>query len=1043
MDIKAHEDSVLKYWAEHGVNASVRRKNLSGKKFYFLDGPPYATGEPGFYHAWVVVTKDLMLRYKRYRGFNVHDRAGFDVHGLPIEVKVERQLNLSSKKDIQERIGVGNFIEKCKAYAEEQVKLAIGTFKRYGVSFDFDSVYLPYKKEYIEKGWAAFKLIYGKKLVYESSEPLAYCPHCETVLSAQGPEVEYSIETDPSIFVKFKVKDGTSNVKLPKDTYLVVWTTTPWTLVSNVAIAVNPKALYIVVVVNNINYIIAKSRLDDFTAAINASAVIVSEFYGSELEGTQYESLFNNDVPVQKRASRFHKIISSESFVSATEGTGLLHVAPGHGPEDFKLGREHKLPALSPIDEHARYTSEAGIFSNLAVPKEANSSVLEYLKKSGALLFQGTVSHSYPHCWRCGSKLIYRTTKQYYINVQKIKKKMLAQNAKIKWHPGFASEWFKDAIESSPDWCISRQRYWGIPIPIWKCDKCSNEKVIGSAAELSELSEQKHTLNDLHRPYVDDITIKCDKCGGTMHRISDIFDVWYDSGISHTASLSEDEFKNLFPADWISESVDQIRGWFTTLLRTGVALYGKTPFLNVSIGGMVKDELGNEMHRHLGNVVSANELLEISSADGFRLWCQSRPRWEELRLKKAEITEANSNIITLYNIAELAKELSSLAGIDAKSVSKPPAGLEPEEQWIVSRLNTLIQESTNNLDNYAIDTMVRGIRSFILEDLSRFYLKFAKQRAELGTRSEIRRIATLVLYVLKNTLIMGSIIMPFTTEHIYQELFSDNSSIFMNDWPKPIKSKIDHELEDKFNLFKEIANAVLSLREQKHAKLRWPISEVIIKTSSDSIIETIGELEPLIEMYANAKDVKVYKGNISSKIVKPIFSKLGPAFKSNAQTVAEALSHENPDLVSDGIASSGYYALHTSKGVFNILPEHFVIEESANEGDAASISYNGSILVVDINTELTSELREELLMREFIRRIQLMRKEMSLKKLSKVNLYAAVPEKYKDVLIKYNESIKKIAGISNIAYNDTLPQGAYEKSWNIFDEEFIIALEKL
>ncbi len=1041
MDMKAFEDSVLRYWLEKNVNASLKQKNKGNKKFYFLDGPPYASGEPGFYHAWVVVTKDLVLRYKRYRGFDVHDRAGFDVHGLPIEVKVEKQLNLASKKDIQERIGVANFIDKCKSFADEQVKLATGTFLRYGSSMDFKDMYVPHRKEYMERSWAIFKKIYDKKLVYEGREPLAYCPHCETVLS-QGPEIEYSMENDPSIFIKFKVKEGTSNVSLPDNTYLVVWTTTPWTLVSNVAIAVNPKELYVVAGTGSENFIIAKSRLDEFASATGINLVVAGEFYGSELEGTQYLGLFGNDVPAQSRISKHHIVITSESFVSASEGTGLLHVAPGHGPEDFKLGREHKMPVLSPVDEHARYNAEAGIFANLQVPSEANKAVLDYLKKGGALILHGTVSHSYPHCWRCGSKLIYVATKQYYINVGKIKGKMLAQNKKVKWYPGYSSKWFEDAINSSPDWCISRQRYWGIPIPLWECEKCGNEKVVGSANELEELSGQEQELSDLHRQHVDGIEIKCDKCGGTMRRIPDIFDVWYDSGVAHTASLSDDEFAKLFPADWISESLDQLRGWFTTLLRTGVALYGKTPFLSVSIGGMVKDETGQEMHRHLGNIISANELLEISTADAFRLWSQSHPRWEELRLKKEELIEANSNMITIYNIAELAKELFQRAGIDAKSILRPPAGLELEEQWIVSRLNSLILDSTVHLDRYEIDSMVRNVREFLLEDVSRFYLKFAKQRAEQYSARTVKRVATLLAYVLRNALVISSIVVPFAAEHIYQELFSSGESIFMNKWPKPMKSKISTEIEEKFKLLKLVCNAALSVREQKGAKLRWPISEVIVKTNDESVLEAVSELAPFIEMYANAKMLKTSEVATSKKLIKPLFAKLGPSFKADAPMVAEELSRQDADTVNNEIAANGFYELHTGKGVFNIEAGHFAVVENTEAESGTSVQYNNSSIIVDINAEQTEELRKELVKREFIRRIQMMRKEMKLSKPEKVDLYAKMPVKYAELIDTYINEIKKKASIRHAKLNAEMPSGAYEKGWSIFDEEFIIALAK-
>jgi isoleucyl-tRNA synthetase len=1047
LDIKSREHETLKYWEEHKVDDKVREKNSKGKKFYFLDGPPYVTGELGAHHIWVETIKDLVLRYRRYKGLHVHDRAGFDVHGLPIEVKVEKILNVTSKRDIEERIGVEQFVMACKDYAKEQSKSAIATYLRFGSSLDFKTVYMPYENYYISKGWQIFKEINNKKLLYKGLAPLAYCPKDETVLSAQGPEVEYEDETDASIFVRFKVdikKSKGAKISLPDNTYLLVWTTTPWTLPSNIAIAVNPKEIYVVMRSGKDHYILAKDRFDSFVEQANISAVLNAEFYGSELKDVYFTSPLEKEVPIQKTFANYHKVILSESFVNVKEGTGVLHVAPGHGPEDYKLGRENKMPVFSPIDQHARYTEEAGTFKGLKVPQEANKAVLDKLKESHDLLLEGTVRHSYPHCWRCHSKLIYRATEQWFVNVQKIKKSMLKANSKIVWHPEAASEWFADAVSSSPDWCVSRQRFWGAPLPIWICEKCKEMEVIGSSKELQERAGLEKELFDLHKPYVDKVTFNCKKCDSTMRRVPDIFDVWYDSGISHTASLTDDEFKRLFPADWITESRDQIRGWFTVLLRTSIAAYGKTSFKRVNIGGMIKDELGQEMHRHLGNTISGNELLDIVSADGFRLWCSSHPRWLELKLKKPELTEADSNIMTLYNIAELVKEFALLSENDIKKLKKPsPNSLEKEEQWILSRLNTLIESTTTNLDNYYVDVAVKDIRDFILEDFSRFYLKFAKQRAEMASKSQLKKLSNITAYVLHETLILASIVMPFTCEYIYQSMFSTNKeSIFMNAWPKPAKKFVYKDLEEDFKVLKEASNAILYLREQRNAKLRWPIKEATIESNDDSVISSLERMNNLLAMYTNAKSVKAIKGQPYAKEVRPIFNKLGPVFKQSAQLIAEELKKQDANEVEKAIETTGYYRMQTTSGPFDIKPEQFIIVEKASSDKGASIKYGSTTLYVDINSEVSEELKEELMTRELIRRIQIMRKEMSLTRMDAILVYANVDNDMKTLMQKNKDQIKQIVRAKSITQTDKMPDGTFKKDWDILGSKVELGISK-
>ncbi|MEM3839069.1 MAG: isoleucine--tRNA ligase, partial [Candidatus Micrarchaeaceae archaeon] len=657
------EEQIIEYWKKERILEAVREKNKYGKVFYFLDGPPYVTGDlhPG--HIWVKSLKDLFVRYKRYRGFNVIDRAGYDVHGLPIENKVEKELGITSKKEIEARIGVESFVKECRSYVERYVNRIDSDYERYGISLNFKDPYLPYTNEYIISAWGLFKAASDRNFLYEGKKTLIYCPHCGTPLSQGSMEVEYKDDDDPSIFVAFKVDKQKSKPKVDLgqkegDLYLAIWTTTPWTLPANMAVAANPKAIYVRIRLGEKEFILAKDRLDAFSKQVGESLAVLGEFYGSQLDGLFYINPLESKVEKQKEFRKYHRILFSEDMVSMDEGTGLVHIAPGNGVEDYNLGIKNNVPVFSPINPDASYSSEAGAYSGITVPFDANKAVLKDLQELGALVKSGSIRHSYPHCWRCGSKLIFMATTQWFFNVQKMKKKLFKENEKTKWHPEEVKGWQNAVLSNSPDWTVSRQRYWGIPMPIWKCAN-GHMAIIGSLDELRHMAQnaaEVDALNDLHRPYVDKIALNCKECGNAMARIPDVFDVWFDSSCAFQASLTNGQRGKFIPAELIVEYVEQIRGWFQYMLKLGTMVYGRRPFNNVVVHGILFGNDGKKMSKSLGNFRQLSEMTRVFTADAFRLWCLNYNPILNRNLNDAEIRENEKVVTILRNVSNLLSE---------------------------------------------------------------------------------------------------------------------------------------------------------------------------------------------------------------------------------------------------------------------------------------------------------------------------------------------------------------------------------------------------
>ncbi|MEM0333214.1 MAG: isoleucine--tRNA ligase, partial [Candidatus Aenigmatarchaeota archaeon] len=721
MDFKQLEDKIRKFWEEKKIIEKLTdwERNKNKPKFYLLDGPPYVNAEPHVGHVKTRVFKDVWNKYMLMNGHFVWFQPGFDCHGLPIENMVEKQLGLKSKKDI-EKFGVDNFIEECRKKARGNEKVWMNLYLKIGDWRGYFKPYMTLENYYIESGWWTIKEMWKKGMLYQGEKPTYWCPHCETSLSGYEVTDSYADVKDPYIYVKFPIKGKEKE-------YLVIFTTTPWTLVSNVAIVVKGDEYYVKVDYNGEKLIIAEKRLNALEELLKVKFEVKERLLGKELEGLEYEPVLKVkaqeklngnskarkvylSIPVLKSKSYKHGILEKAEkmkeeffdFVSMEEGSGLVHCAPGHGPEDYYLGQHYDLPAISPIDNEGKFTEDADQFSGIFV-KDADKLIIEELEKNGYLLYKGFIVHSYPLCWRCKSPLIFRLTKQWFLSVDEIKEKMIEENEKVRWLPPFGKERFGNWLKDAVDWCISRQRYWGIPLPIWVCEKCGNISVIGSYKELKERSKEKLPEEiDLHKNEVDKIILICDKCNGEMKRVPDILDVWFDSGIAPWASLgypyrNQEIFKRLWKVDLVDESQDQIRGWFYSLMFTSVAVFGEAPYRSVAMNGWVLDEKGEKMSKSLGNVIWAFDALEKLGADVLRLYfCWENSPWEQQNFSFSSAEIVKRNLLVLWNTLQFFETY-------AKDFEFTLENLKVEDRWILSRLNSTIKQVRNHIENFEFE----------------------------------------------------------------------------------------------------------------------------------------------------------------------------------------------------------------------------------------------------------------------------------------------------------------------------------------------------
>ncbi len=868
-DPKRYEPEILKFWDEAKIYERLREVRKGSRRFHFLDGPPYPSSDmphPGT--VWNKIIKDSVLRFKRGEGYDVLDKPGWDTHGLPIEVMTEKALGFTSKKDI-ENYGIDKFVMKCKELATKNLESMTKHFKEFAVSMDWEHPYRTFENEYIESAWWGVKRIWEGGRLYEGERPVHWCPRCETVLSDYEVSESYKDLMDPSIYVKFKVRGAERE-------YLLIWTTTPWTLPGNVAVMVHPNEKYVKVRVNGDLLILAKARLD---AVMKEAGVeeyeIVDEFEGRELEGLKYEHPLEDLVPIQQKLRDVHRVVLSEEYVTMEEGSGCVHSAPGHGKEDFEVGRRYGLPVVSPVDERGRFTEDAGKYSGLQV-REANGLIIEDLEERGALFHRGTVIHKYPVCWRCDTPLIIRTTKQWFVKLTDLREKLLEESGRAKWVPKWGGERrFRDWLLGLEDWIISRQRYWGIPLPIWRCESCGHIEVVGSAREIEERAGIK--LEDLHRPWVDQVTWKCPKCGGEMRRIPDIMDVWYDSGVSFFASVgyphrNKEIFQEIFPVDFITEGHDQIRGWFFSLLRMGTLLFNRVPYKSVLMHGFMLDEKGREMHKRLGNYVPPPEILKNVARDTFRFFVLTKVPWQDLRFSWKGLKEMERRLSVVWNVYVFAttylrdRELGRLPSREE---------LDPVNRWVLSRFHSMMKKVRDSMNEYHLHVASNEILSFLIDDLSHLYLRVARKKLRSKDRSVADQWGEVLFYVLRETLPYLSIFAPLMAEKIYLESFrgeSDPESVNFLLLADPEEEMIEPELETMMDHIRSIVSASGFARSSAGIRRRQPLKEMVVVTENAAVRRAVEVFKDVLITEANVRDVRVGEAPVDGKWAKADFN---------------------------------------------------------------------------------------------------------------------------------------------------------------------------
>lgn len=1012
------EPEILKFWEDKKVHEKARKKNKGKKQFYFLDGPPYTSGKVHLGTAWNKSLKDSILRYKRMKGLDVWDRAGYDMHGMPTEQGVEKKLGIKFKEEIP-KYGIAKFVKACRDFAVTNLKTMNKDFTRLGVWMDFEDPYMTIKNEWIEGEWWLIKKAHEKGRLYEGEKTMHWCARCGTALSKH--ELEYKKVEDNSIFVKLQVRNK-------KNEYLIIWTTTPWTIPFNLGVMAHPKIDYVRAKVEKETWILAKNLASALIQGVaDKKFEIVEEFKGDKLEGLKYDHPFEKEIPyykeLEQKHPKVHSVVLSEEYVDLSAGSGLVHMAPGCGPEDYEIGHRNNIPPFNNL-------SESGIFENMGeftglTAKKDDSKFTEALQKRNALIAETKVEHDYAYCWRCKQPVIYRTTKQWFFKIEDLKEEMRDLNKKILWVPESAgSKNFDNWLEYLRDNGITRQRYWGTPMPLWRCSNCNDYVVIGSIKELKKLAED--VPEDLHKPWIDKVKIKC-KCGHVKERIPDILDVWIDAGSASWNCLhypqKEELFKKMYPADFILEGIDQIRGWFNLLFVASMVAMQKPSFKAVYMHGFVNDTKGRKMSKSLGNYILPEEVVNKYGADAFRYYSISGTNaGEDLNYNFEDIKVKRKNLAVLWNLHNYLIDLASNLNVNPTSLKIKKEKLGVEEQYIFSKLNSTIKKVTEYFENYRLDEVPVEMENLILE-LSRTYIQLTRDKSSVGKEEDKKIVLYTVFNVLFETLKIFTPISPFITEKIYQNLKHEfklkEESISLLDWPSYDDSLINKKLESEMETISIVIQSILSLREKIQLGVRWPLKEAVVVTKDKNIGKAIGKLKSAIKKQANVKEIKVQEKLEGVKLdVKADYSQLGPDFGKRSPKIIAQLMKDSPETILHNIEKEGKHTIKINSEEVNIVKEHLIVRRIVPLNYVEAPFRN---CFVYLNKQTDKELEAEGFSRELTRRVQSLRKNSGLQKSEKISLFVKADKELKEMLSSYEDSIKEKVGASKLEISETSP----------------------